>query len=65
MSFKSNVFDKFYDNLPPEDQRTIALNAIHRLIEMGEVRFREEDKEEGLDADLYWESCGESLIIPF
>jgi hypothetical protein len=56
---------KWFDRQTPEDQRTIALNAIERLIETGEARWRDDVPGEGLRETLYWESCGESLVIPF
>jgi len=50
--------------LNTEDLQTLATEAIARLIEIDEVRFREQDDdpEFGCKAELYWESCGDSLL---
>ena len=58
---------KYFDGQSKEDQRTIAIGAIMRLIEMDEVRFRADDSvdKDGNEECLYWEACGEDLRIPF
>jgi hypothetical protein len=55
---------KWFDEQSPEDQRTIALSAIERLIENEEVNFRRCLNEPDEDC-LFWVSCGEDLRIPF
>lgn len=63
---KTQIWIEWFDKQRPEDQRTIALAAIQRLVEIDEVRFRDGDPEEPQIAEcLYWESCGEDLRIPF
>lgn len=62
---------RYFDELKPEDQRTIAIAAIERLMDIGEVRFRVDDvvdlegneipDDEEMGEMLYWESCGEDL----
>lgn len=57
---------EWFDKQNTEDQRTIALFAVGRLIDLGEVCFRPSDPEEpDLVECLFWESCGEDLRIPF
>lgn len=58
----------WFDAQSDEDKRTIALNAIERLIQCEEVSFRDcEDAFEGEECKpcLFWDSCGEDLRIPF
>jgi hypothetical protein len=46
----------------------MGLRAIERLMEIGEVRYREGGREPDgtkIEECLYWESCGEDLRIPF
>lgn len=44
--------------------RNIAEVAIAELINADSVRFRErdDDPEFGCEEELYWESCGDSLL---
>lgn len=61
-------FIKYFDNLPKIDKRTIAIAAIERLIEIGEVKFCVYDVipfDEPMKEKLYWDSTGEDLRCPF
>lgn len=67
-----NQLHLWFDQQSDADKRTIALNAIERLIELQEVRLREADfidHEDGtteiIEQTLYWTSCGEDLRCPF
>ena len=67
---KNTRFDvtRWFDAQQDVDQRTMALRAIERLMEIGEVKYREGGTEpDGTTTQecLYWESCGEDLRIPF
>jgi hypothetical protein len=63
---KAQLWTDWFDKQKPEDQRTIALAAVERLVDMDEVSFRQADPEEPeLTECLYWSSCGEDLRIPF
>ena len=55
----------WFDQQSEVDRRVIALNAVNRLIEIEEVRFREADEDDDDPVELYWESCGDDLRIPF
>ena len=65
----------WFDKQSDSDRRTMALLAIERLMEIGEIRFRIDDsihldgtpipEDEAVDEFLYWASCGEDLRIPF
>lgn len=63
---KTQIWTEWFDKQKPEDQRTIALAAVERLVEIGDVRFRIGDPEEPEIVEcLYWGCCGEDLRIPF
>ena len=59
---KRRFWVEWFDKQNTVDQRTMALAAIERLIEIGEVEFRVDERG---DECLYWDSCGEDLRIPF
>lgn len=70
MTNKNTAFDVqlFFDSVPQVDQRTMALRAFERLMELGEVRYREPDIEPDgtrVYECLYWVSSGEDLRVPF
>lgn len=48
--------------LSPEQQYKLLLVAIKRLIEMEEISYRKAEPDEELSEDIYWDSCGESLL---
>lgn len=50
------------DKLSPKDEREVTLNLIERLMEMEELGYREEQPDFSLKEDVYWSSCGESII---
>ena len=63
---QTQTWTDWFDRQKPEDQRTIALAAVERLVEMGDVRFRSSDPDEPEMVEcLYWESRGDDLRIPF
>lgn len=71
----TELWVKWFDKQSRTDQYVIAVSAIERLMEIGEVRFRVDDtinidgtpipEDETVDECLYWDSCGEDLRIPF
>lgn len=71
MKKKENTrFDviRWFDSQGEVDRRTMALRVIERLMEIGELRYREGGIEpDGTKTEecLYWESNGEDLRIPF
>ena len=70
MANKNTRFDvtRWFDAQQEVDRRTMGLRVIERLMEIGEVRYREGGREPDgtkIEECLYWESCGEDLRIPF
>ena len=71
MSDRKELWVKWFDEQTTTDKRVMALAAIERLMELGEVSFRVDDvvnidgtwipEEEEVDECLYWDSCGEDL----
>lgn len=57
----------WFDSLPDEDKRTVALNAIECLIEIQHIRFLKDvyDGSGKTRGRLYWISSGEDLRVPF
>ena len=47
------------------DQLTIAMDAIERLMELGEVEFRRPGETRTLPTCLYWTATGDDMRIPF
>lgn len=67
---KDKSWIAYFDSLDTDDQRSIAIAALERLIEIGEVRHRkpeacDDDDEDESHECLFWRSCGEDLRIPF
>jgi hypothetical protein len=68
---RDKAWIRWFDTQSPEDQRTIALNAVERLMETEEVSFRIDNSKdddgfsitegETVGECLYWDSCGEDL----
>jgi hypothetical protein len=62
---KSERWKLFILGLSKDDLQTLAINAVGGLLDADLVRHRERDDQDPddiVDEDLYWESCGESLI---
>lgn len=55
----------FILGLSKDDLQSLALNAVGGLMEAGMVRHRERDDQDPddiVEEEIYWESCGDSLI---
>lgn len=50
------------DKLSPKDEREVTLDLIERLLELEELWHREAQPDFGIKEDIYWESCGESIV---
>jgi len=52
----------FISRLTPEDRWNVLENAVQRLIDIGEVRYRQDDYD--VEEGLIWRETGESLTDP-
>lgn len=52
---------QWLNKLSPSEERRVILNLIERLIEIGEVRYREAQSDLDLEEDVFWDSDGESI----
>lgn len=66
---KPSNWRPFYDTLTAAQKDAMLVKILERYEEIGmdaEVQFREacDDPEFGYPSDFFWESCGDSLLIP-
>lgn len=54
---------RYFNQQTATDRWTIAIGAVERLIELGEVEFRIDDID--VDEGLFWKSSGEDMRVPF
>ena len=58
----SKYCQRFLNTLGNAERRQMLENAIERLIELGEVRYRQDDHD--VDEGVFWDATGESLTEP-
>jgi len=62
---KNDKWRLFILGLSKDDLQTLAINAIDAMLTADMVRYRERDDSDPeyiTEEEIYWESCGDSLI---